>query len=79
MDAIIKGCSKLAERVSLINARLVQKNWKMQKTAMNNIAGNQVSRKNSDLIMKISLLFSSCKRNPNGNHYLRSYFINYSL
>jgi hypothetical protein len=60
MDIILNGCPNLAERFSQIDARLVQKEVENAKNSREKIL--PVIRdlvRNSDLIMKISLLFSS--------------------
>ena len=60
MDIILNGCPGLAERFSQIDAQMVQKEMENAKNSREKIL--PVIRdlvRNSDLIMKISLLFSS--------------------
>ncbi len=60
IDIILNGCSNLAERFSQIDARLVQKELENAKNSHEKIlpAIRELVKK-SDLIMRISLLFSS--------------------
>ncbi len=60
IDIILNGCSNLAERFSQIDARLVQKELENAKNSHEKIlpAIRDLVKK-SDLIMRISLLFSS--------------------
>jgi len=63
MDIILNGCPNLAERFSQIDARLVQKEVENAKNSREKIL--PVIRelvRNSDLTMKISLLFSSAAK-----------------